>query len=207
MADISVFDMLTSFGVVHSEHQKARDVLYGQGVIQKSPNRENIAQSKIDCAHEALYKELLWHCNNGKCRSAARSTADRRPLLLVEQRFCNVCGGCPSARLMSDMSAALRGVDLKRILVVGGTEKKRREINEKCPSDIEWRFIEGTKARDDRYYRDHRDWADVIVIWQSTPLGHRVSAHFTASDDDRVIIVPRRGLDCLASEIIRHCQR
>ena len=42
------------------------------------------------------------------------------------------------------------------------------------------------------------EWEDIIVVWASTPLEHRVSKHFEGRGDDRVITVDRRGIAALA---------
>ena len=211
MQDIAIDNMLAGFGVAPGEYQKARAILFEEGVIRRRPDRVNIARSKTDGARTVLNESFLWHCNNGECRQAAREEFDDAGssdadcfLLLVEQSACEMCGGSPGARSLERMGAALDNAGRSRILVVGGTERKEREIRQKSPAGIEWRFVDGKVARDDRYYQPHRDWAQIIVIWQSTPLDHRVSAHFDGKGDERVITVRRRGVAALAGEVVRH---
>ena len=207
MTDIPIDNMLTDLGIVHGERRNARKMLFEWGVIQRNPDRANIARSKTALVGEVLAEAFLWHCNNGECRQAAGSDAhneENLPLLLVEQSVCEICGGSPGARSLAQLGSALAGAGLSRILVVGGTERKEREIRGKSPAGIEWRFVDGKVARDDRYYRPHRQWADIIVIWQSTPLDHRVSEHFDGKGDDRIITVRRRGVAALSGEIVRH---
>ena len=207
MTDIAIDNMLTDFGIAPGERRNARNMLFEWGVIRRSPDRANIAASKIAIAGEVLAEAFLWHCNNGECRVAAASAAgnaDNLPLLLVEQSACAICGGSPGTHSLTQVGSALAAAGLSRILVVGGTERKEREIRQKSPAGIEWRFIDGKVARDDRYYRPHRQWAHIIVIWQSTPLDHRVSEHFDGKGDARIITVRRRGIAALSDEIIRH---
>lgn len=211
MPDIAIDNMLADFGVAHSEFQKARVALFEEGVIRRRPDRANIADNKTDYARSVLAESFLWHCNNGECRQAAREEFDDAGsseadcfLLLVQQSACEMCGGSPGARSLERMGAALEAAGRSRILVVGGTERKERELRQKSPDGVEWRFVDGKVAREDRYYQPHRDWADIIVIWQSTPLDHRVSAHFDGKGDARVITVRRRGVAALAGEVVRH---
>lgn len=209
MPDIAIDTMLAGFGIAHSEFDQARAALFEWGVIQRRPDRVNIAGSKCGPAREVLELLFLWHCNNGECRQTARDDIDDAgdnglALLLVQQSACEICGGSPSARSLERMAAALDAAGRSRILVVGGTERKEREIRQKSPVSIEWRFVDGKVARDDRYYQPDRDWAQIIVIWQSTPLDHRVSAHFDGKGDERVITVRRRGVAALAGEVVRH---
>ncbi len=207
MRNISIDNMLSQLGITSKDAQKtARNALFENNIIQKNPNRPNIACNKVDRARQALSEHFSWHCNNGDCRREAVAENTVRPLLLVEQRACQICDGNPSAKALRSMAQIVAAANKPRILIVGGTERKEREILGKCSGSVQWRFIDGKKARDDRYFRSHRNWADIIVIWQSTPMGHRVSSHFDCNGDSRVIAAPRRGIDCLTDEIIRHCR-
>ena len=214
MTDIPIDNMLADFGIAPSEYQSARSALFEWGVIQRSPQRANIARHKVDDAREVLAAAFLWHCNNGECRQAAREDGGNSggsggiesdlPRLLVAQSACRICGGDPSASVLGQAGQALSSAGIVRILVVGGTEAKGRELRQKSPPELDWRFIDGKRVRDDRYYQPHRDWAQVIVIWQSTPLDHKVSDHFDGKGDARVITVRRRGVTALAQELISH---
>ena len=213
MPDIPIDNMLADFGLAAGEYQKARAALFEWEIIQKSPHRKNIAAHKADFAREVLEDAFLWHCNNGECRQAAArdesatGNAAARPLLLVAQSVCRICGGDPSASVLAQAGQALTAAGVRRILIVGGTERKERELRQKSPPDLDWRFIDGKRAQDDRYYQPHRDWAQVIIIWQSTPLDHKVSEHFDGKGDPRVITVRRRGVIAVAQELISHVSR
>lgn len=206
MNDVPISQMLREFGIGDvASQQLARHSLAEWGIIARL-NRQRIAVYKRDGALEALSESFLWHCRNGDCRTAARDTARAAglPPLLVEQPHCSVCGGSRDVSALARMSAALTAVRLSRVLVVGGTDNKRREILEKSPPGVEWQFVDGKAARPDRLLRAHREWAEVIVLWASTVLDHRVSAHFPAKGDARVITVPRRGIAALSDAVTRH---
>ena len=80
------------------------------------------------------------------------------------------------------------------------------EIRESSPGYVEWRFVNTKVARDDRYYRSSRDWAEVTVVWSSTPLPHKVSRHFEDGGGIRVT-VSRRGVAALADGVREHVER
>ncbi len=204
MNDIPIPQMLREFGIADGASQQlARESLAEWGLMTR-PNRQRIARYKRDDALEALSESFLWHCSNGDCRTAARGAPPGTPPLLVEQPHCSVCGGSRDSSALARMAGALAAARLSRVLVVGGTENKCREIQGKSPGGIEWRFVDGKAARPDRLLRSDREWAEVIVLWASTVLDHRVSAHFPAKGDDRVITVPRRGIAALAEAVTRH---
>ncbi len=204
MPDISIAKMLKDFGIATPGAQKsAREALANAGIISRRPNRTNIAAEKVGRSREVLEAAFLWHCGNGDCRMQA----DGAHRLLVDQTHCQICGGSKDRSALERMVSALADADIAKVLVVGGTEAKTREILQKSPRGVEWRFVDGTKSKDDRYFRPARQWADIIVIWGSTVLDHKVSSHFEGRGDDRVITVTRRSIGALADAVVEHLNR
>ena len=204
MPDIAIARMFRDFGIATPGAQKtAREALSRAGIISSRPNRTAIASEKVDRARHALETAFVWHCGNGDCRTEAGAS----PSLLVDQARCTICGGSKDRSSLKEMASALVGSNVSKVLVVGGTEAKGREIREKSPSGVEWRFVDGTRSKDDRYFRPARRWADIIVIWGSTVLDHRVSSHFEAKGDARVITVTRRSIGALAEAVVEHLKR
>ena len=196
--------MFKDFGITAPGAQKsAREALSRAGIISSRPNRTNIASEKVDRAREALDAAFLWHCGNGDCRRQAESSKS----LLVDQAHCTICGGSKDRSSLKEMASALTAAGINKVLVVGGTEAKRREIREKSPPGVDWRLVDGTRSKDDRYFRHNRRWAEIIVIWGSTVLDHRVSSHFESKGDDRVITVTRRSIGALAEAVVEHLNR
>ncbi len=203
MADVSIEKMLKDFGIATRDAQMAaRDALVSAKIISR-PNRTNIASEKRQRALQALQDAFVWHCRNGDCRTKATGN----PAILVEQANCMICGGSTDRSSLMVMVSRLAEADVRRILVVGGTEAKRREIREKSPPGVEWRFVDGSKARDNRYFRADRQWAEIIVIWGGTILDHKVSSHFDAKGDPRVITASRRSIGGLSEAVIEHVNR
>ncbi len=203
--DTPIKNVLENMGISNLESQRtAADYLVAQGVIS-GRKRVNIDAAKVPRVEEYLREGFVWHCPNGECREEAR--ADGGSLLAVESSHCPYCGGSNDKRALRHMSEALESHVLSRVLVVGGTEKKRREIQAKSGGlPVAWRFVDGTTAKDDRYYRNDRDWADVIVLWSGTPLDHRVSYHFIDHRDRRIMTARSRGITGVCNAVLRHLQ-
>jgi hypothetical protein len=202
MGDIPIARMLKGFGITHpGAQQTARAALAEAGVISR-PDRTNLADYKVSQAHDSLSEAFLWHCGSRDCRQKAAARAE--PLILVQKRCCRICGGSSERAALIDLAGEMAAARISRVLVVGGTEAKSREILEASPPKIEWRFVDGLTARHERYYRDNRDWAEVIVLWSSTPLSHKVSFHFDGKGDSRTVTVTRRSVAALAGEIVGH---
>lgn len=204
--DISISRMLEDMGISAPASQKAaQDALAEAGIISFRPNRINIAASKVERSLQVLQAAFFWRCGSGNCKTKAEARG--RQTLLVERTHCMVCHGSNDRRALEEMASAAAASNVSKILVVGGTDAKRREIREKSPSGLEWRFVDGKKSKDDRYFRHNRRWAEVIVIWGSTELDHKVSEHFVRKGDTRVITVSRRSIGALADEVVGHLSR
>ena len=208
MADVSISEMLAGFGVTDAgAQQSALVALVAAGVVSSRPNRTRIAADKRARVGEVLAESFVKRCHNGDCTQEAAGGDGSRQPLLVEQQFCEICGGSTNRRALERMAKAMKTAGVGRVLVVGGTEKLAREIRENAPNSVDWRFENSLTSRDDRYYRSNIDWADIIVIWSSTPLPHKVSRHFEGVKDGRKITVTRRGIAALADEVRQHLER
>ena len=117
-----------------------------------------IAEDKREKVGAVLGDAFLRHCRNGDCSRQAASRAGSREALLVEQQFCEVCGGSTNRRALERMAAAMQAAGTSRVLVVGGTKEMEREIRNNTPALVEWRFENGLTSRDDRYYRADMQW-------------------------------------------------
>ena len=128
MPDIAIARMFRDFGIATPGAQKtAREALSRAGIISSRPNRTAIASEKVDRAREALETAFLWHCGNGDCRRQAEASRS----LLVDQAHCTICGGSKDRSSLEAMASALVASNVSKVLVVGGTEAKGREIRRK----------------------------------------------------------------------------
>jgi len=68
---------------------------------------------------------------------------------------------------------------------------------------VEARCIDGASSTPSQKeaWADER-WADLTVIWATTPLPHKVSLLYTADPQGRApVTVARRGIEALCSEL------
>ena len=208
MTDVLITAMLSELGITSAAaQQSAWEALVAAGVVSGRPNRTRIAEDKRERVGAVLGDAFLRHCHNGDCSQQAASSAGSREVLLVDQQFCEVCGGSTNRRALERMAVAMQAAGTSRVLVVGGTEEMEREIRRNTPAFVEWRFENGLTSRDDRYYRADMQWAELIVIWSSTPLPHKVSRHFGGKGDGRRMTVTRRGVAALADQLRQRLER
>lgn len=201
MSTEDIYDMLRRLGIGEAaERGKAIVALREAGVISARPNRSGIARSKETAVVETLHNSFLWHCRRGDCQREAGASS--KPLLLVDPEFCATAGHSPRQSLLAELGETLQAKGLRNLLLVGGTEEYWREIQSGSPATLSWRFVDGKAVKDDRYYRSHKDWADLTVIWASTPLNHKVSQKFPTAGDPRVITAPGRGIEAMVRDVL-----
>jgi hypothetical protein len=95
----------------------------------------------------------------------------------------------------------------RRLLVVGGTRATHAALVDSLGSnDLEIRCVDGKQgSRSSFTVEADLDWADVLVIWATTPLPHRVSRAYTSRATRRLpwITVARRGVEAMCDELVR----
>lgn len=101
---------------------------------------------------------------------------------------------------------AARAVSASRFVIVGGSEVARTTLRDDFPSTLELRRISGTDNVSLSDAQENANWADVIVLWSSTPLNHSVSDNFvTAAGKSKrrpkVIRIVRRGVGALILDL------
>lgn len=201
MTTEDIHTMLRRLGI-HDTSEQARAItaLQDAGVISSRPNRTGIAVSKEALVREALQSIFLQHCRRGDCQREAEVSL--KPLLLVDTAACHAAAHSPRNQRIADIARILQSRNMSNILVVGGTETYQRELLNISPDGLSWRFIDGKRVKDSRYYRSDKKWAHLIIIWASTPLDHKVSQHFHACNDTRVVTAPGRGIEAMLQDVL-----
>ena len=199
---ITVF--LNSLGISDvAEQAVARQILEDTGHTRAG--KVNMAVHKEPAAQESLQARLAFHCSTAACREALAGDAgveeNPRKLLLVAREACEVCGGSADRRALLDMANAMGEAGFSRIVVVGGTDQKAARIRELCPTTVVWRFVDGLKKVNEKNAASDLKWADVVVIWATTPLPHHVSNLYSKSV--HAITAPTSGIAALAREAAR----
>lgn len=104
------------------------------------------------------------------------------------------------------MVEALRKAAITNVLVVGGSPGTRLELQYLAGDEIELSTIDGTVRRTQKQARQDIAWADLVIIWGSTELAHKVSKLYDPArcKGKRRILVVRRGVSALAAAVIWH---
>jgi hypothetical protein len=102
-------------------------------------------------------------------------------------------------------ACAARG--LQRILLLGGSKAAHVELRAALAgSPVEVRIIDGLNASPStKTALPDLEWAQLLVVWASTQLPHRVSQSYTENRprDLPQITVARRGVEALCQEVAK----
>lgn len=117
---------------------------------------------------------------------------------------CAVCRGSVNKRAAMDLIEAFRARNLRRLLVVGGGPGTAEDLRALLEGDIEVRIVDGEAHRNATQADSEMRWADVVAVWSSTILPHKVSKLYTDHRTelrDKLVTVPRRGVAALCKTV------
>ncbi len=112
---------------------------------------------------------------------------------------CAACGGSVNKRAALSLVETFRAHNLNRLLVVGGGPGTAEELRALLDGPIEVRIVDGESYRNATQAEAELRWADVVAVWSSTILPHKVSKLYTDAREfrDKLVTVPRRGVAAL----------
>lgn len=117
---------------------------------------------------------------------------------------CAICHGSVNKRAAMDLVEAFRARGLRRLLVVGGGPGTAEDLHALLDGEIEVRIVDGEAHRNATQADSELRWADVVAVWSSTILPHKVSKLYTdhrAELRGKLVTVPRRGVAALCKSV------
>jgi hypothetical protein len=207
IVDVDILAFLHDEGFVGPDApEAARAVLEAEGLTRAGKVR--MAESKLETARLALTTFLVRACAG--CRARGEADADGRQFVEVAQEACPYCRGSDNRRAVSELVAACRAHKLKHLLIVGGTATLHNHLQDlirQAGGGVQLRFVDGAEAVHTRNEATaHMQWADLAVIWGSTPLPHKVSQLYTQhplAHKVKTITVTQRGIAGLCTQVLR----
>ena len=158
----------------------------------------------LDRARVALDQLLEPRCD--ACRKAP-VLQGRRIIPAGPETPCARCAGSVACRAALDLVDAFRARGFRRLVVVGGSPTSTEQLRAELGPHIELRIVDGTSSRHlaERASADLA-WADLVGIWGSTILPHKVSMQYTdrtSAHRGKVVTVHSRGVSSFCAEIAR----
>lgn len=203
--DVPIDELLATLGFGAPEARRlARQVLEERGLT--NPRKTRIATSKAGDVRAALEERLIPACVRDVCRADAARTG----LVVVDAAAptdCAICHGSANRAELDRAIAEMLRSGTRRLVVVGGSPGTREDLLRLIDGRIELRLVSGTDRRTARDAKADLTWANLIIIWGSTELDHKVSNLYTTTPTTPVVICPRRGISALASTLLDAAKR
>ncbi len=141
-----------------------------------------------------------------RCAECAKLPA-KAGLRVVEagaDAVCDMCGSSANKRAALTMIGAFHARGLRRLLVVGGGPGTAEDLRQLLAGEVDIRIVDGEGHRNATKADADLRWADVVAVWSSTILSHKVSKLYTdqrAAFRDKLVTVPRRGVAALCMAV------
>lgn len=201
---ISTFLAGEGYASPWAQHQ-ARAVLEAAGLTR--PGKVAMVASKIPAAREQLVRWLIRTCESEECQAWAGEVAAGRLVTSGTGMTCEVCGGSNNRRAVIAMVRACRRAKMTRLLIVGGFGPAVADLQDlTAGTGLEFRIVDGAAGKHTRADAvPNLNWADLLVIWGSSPLPHAISNAYTVDRprDLKMITVARRGVEALCREVAK----
>lgn len=154
---------------------------------------------KRDAIAEVLRERFFPVCRRGDCRARAPDLAGGLDIAEASgPESCAICGGGVQKSAIDRMVEACGGAGIRRVAIIGGSPAGRRQFEDLVAGRLELRMIDGMVSRRRREADGDLAWADLVMLWGSTPLSHKVSTLYTGPS---VVQVRKRGVSEMAAEV------
>ena len=195
--------LLTELGFDSTESQQlARTALVDAKLT--TPTKSRIDGAKRPRVEGTLRSQFLVSCGAADCeRDAGERTVVRTSAL----QHCWSCHGSPNRRGAQSAIEAMRRGNIRRLVIVGGSPSVHDELRQFLGNAIDLRIVSGTERRTLDLARSDMRWADLVLVWGSSELDHKVSTLYVNQKDHSsasVVLINRRGIAALMDAIVQH---
>ena len=208
-ADRGIGEVLAELGFADpSSAQAARLALEQAGLTHVGKSR--ISESKLAKVQTLLDATFARACTDPTCRAALARQKPRAALLTVPKSACEFCGGSDNLKSMRWLAQLCRAKGIRRVVVVGGSPSVHAELLALKPPEWDLRLVEGTERRTQDKARADLEWAQLVFIWGSSELDHKVSKLYTDTSSPfrrKLVTVARRGIAALLNAGSEHVER
>lgn len=202
--------LLSDLGLSSPDAQAQGRALLEQHGLTRA-GKQNLAIGKVERARAVIVGHLRRVCNNSDCTRLAAAQWPEKASVLVEPAHCDICGGSSQRRAARLLAEALQWVGISRLLLLGGTPPQHTTLRDfLADAPLELRLIDGSaRAHSAAEAAQQLAWAQLLVIWASTPLHHKVSVAYTSQAPPGllVITVTRRGIESLCRGVAEQVGR
>jgi hypothetical protein len=181
--------------------EKARAVLERAGLT--SARKQRIALAKREKVERLLGEKFEILCQT--CFAAVGKKGEPEPLVGAP-KDCRACGGKKQKQAIDAAVRELASCGIGRLVIVGGSPETHTKLRDLVQNRLELRLVSGTERRTSREANADLGWADVVFVWASTELDHKVSHLYTQDHHKKVVTCSRRSIEALAAEMSKWAQ-
>lgn len=206
-ADVDIEQWLSSRGFGLPEPRKRARTALEEAALTR-PGKQRLSVDKLARAEAVLAERFALHCGSPECRAHAEGSG-RVPIPCDPKSDCERCGGSANLGAATALLEVCRARGVGRLVVVGGSPSVREELSAAIRGALELRMIDGTERRTQDRARGDVEWADLVLVWGSSELNHKVSLLYTQVRPPlrkKVVLVARRGVAALLSAAVKHFQ-
>ena len=172
-----------------------------------NPSKSRIDAAKRPRVEELLRSKFLVTCGSPDC---AREGNGRELIRATDPRHCWSCHGSANLRASQSAIDAMKRGGIRRLVIVGGSPSVHDELRDFFEGAIELRLVNGTERRTLDAARADLRWADIVLLWGSSELDHKVSTLYANQRDQTqgtILHVSRRGIAALLDAVVQHVSR
>lgn len=168
-----------------------------------NPRKHRIDAAKRPKIERVLEERFLVTCGAEDC---ARHLGERELVRTGDPSRCWSCHGSANRRAIDVAREAFRKAGIRKVVIVGGSPAVHDELRKAAPPDWDLRLVDGTGRRTLDLARADLRWADLVLVWGSSELDHKVSNLYVHQKEGSgsVVSVSRRGIAALLEEAVRH---
>ncbi|MDA8238512.1 MAG: hypothetical protein M0T75_11665 [Chloroflexi bacterium] len=194
-------------GLDVSAEPVVRGVLAEAGLLV----HDGVDGATLPAVRALLDERLATSCGSRFCDELGPALAGG-PVVRGREDDCRVCRGSEVERARARVAAACRATGIRRLLVVGGSPRSCDELKGDRGAgprgaagapEVEWRFVDGVARPNPAEAKANVAWAEVIVIWATTLLDHKVSTLYTNPPHPRRVTCAQRSAVAPCDTIVR----
>jgi hypothetical protein len=165
------------------------------------PEKSRIAAVKRERVQQILESRFVRVCSRGDCQQRGRGIQlPRQAVLASSPEFCEFCGGSGDRLAIDQMVEACAKAGITKLCIVGGSPGTRDRLRRLVDGRLTLDLVEGTGSRTLKQAEADTARADLVVVWGSTELDHKVSTLYRGP---KVVAASRRGLQELARAVVK----
>ena len=180
-------NLLESFGINDKYYDCVNENLRDHGLT--NPRKEKIHANKIKAITKVINEEYLIVCKSSICNTQISEMQSKNIVITEDASYCEICSGSDTQRYLSLLSELMKKHQFIKICIVGGYPSSFARLSDGL-NFASIRRVDGQKNVNLKRAKQLSSWADVLILWCPTPVGHSTTSMFKNYDNCKMIYSP-----------------